>query len=462
MMRPSSLALETAKRFRRHRKPTHIVRWNKGVPVNDLKWVCEQLRIEDAAYYIVPTPGRNPHRRSLQGGKRSRWSDLRTELEVPNSDNKLLLTVHFSRRSEQKYASPIGYLGVYRQEAFSDEELSALKDIAGFLGDYMFEVYEAQRRNACARIPRRLKEITSTPSHPGTVIKHAQGTVHRALRAHASYFATLDDDAITIEYFQKMHRNRPTYSEVRKTHHVSGDFEGLCHDKAFFSWMDHGVDQPLGTILAEYVADEGRWRYLCSVVKTDGAPVAVWIFQFSSHQILFRELYESVIRMVSAETQKFAHYLYQRRSKQVIINPIFRHRDTKVQSDLVFTLMPFSEPWSNRIWEKLVRPIVKAENLIAVRADDLYGRDIMEDIWKSIVGCRLVIADTTGRNPNVFYELGIAHTLGKDVVLLTQDVSDIPFDLNRYRHIVYEDNLDGYESLRKQLKSTIRDIISKS
>lgn len=72
---------------------------------------------------------------------------------------------------------------------------------------------------------------------------------------------------------------------------------------------------------------------------------------------------------------------------------------------------------------------------------------------------RIVIADITGRNANVFYELGLAHTVGKDVLLLTQAVSDIPFDLNRFRHIVYADNMDGYELLEKELRGSIDDIL---
>jgi nucleoside 2-deoxyribosyltransferase len=82
------------------------------------------------------------------------------------------------------------------------------------------------------------------------------------------------------------------------------------------------------------------------------------------------------------------------------------------------------------------------------------------DIWKGILKARIVIADITDRNPNVFYELGIAHTLGKPVILLTQKLTDIPFDLNRFRHIVYQDNLDGYDQLTKHLRASIREIIA--
>ena len=79
----------------------------------------------------------------------------------------------------------------------------------------------------------------------------------------------------------------------------------------------------------------------------------------------------------------------------------------------------------------------------------------MEDIWIGINEAKVVIAEITGKNPNVFYELGIAHTLGKDVILITQNMKDIPFDLNRYRIIEYEDNSDGYDKLKRLLTKFI-------
>ena len=52
----------------------------------------------------------------------------------------------------------------------------------------------------------------------------------------------------------------------------------------------------------------------------------------------------------------------------------------------------------------------------------------------------------TGRNPNVFYETGYAHALGKHVILLTQEAKDIPFDLKHYQHIIYAKRILGSNS----------------
>ena len=84
---------------------------------------------------------------------------------------------------------------------------------------------------------------------------------------------------------------------------------------------------------------------------------------------------------------------------------------------------------------------------------------IMGDVWTAINGCKFAIADCTGRNPNVFYELGIAHTLGKPVVLMTQNMDDVPFDLQQFRVIVYEFTPRGMKALEMQLERTIASIL---
>jgi hypothetical protein len=61
----------------------------------------------------------------------------------------------------------------------------------------------------------------------------------------------------------------------------------------------------------------------------------------------------------------------------------------------------------------------------------------LEQVYNQITKADLIVSDMTGRNPNVFYETGYAHALGKKVVLLTQQSEDIPFDLQHYPHIIY-------------------------
>lgn len=136
------------------------------------------------------------------------------------------------------------------------------------------------------------------------------------------------------------------------------------------------------------------------------------------------------------------------------INPIFRERHFSFDQKLVFVLMPFSEPWSERVWEKISQ-VILSKFLRPQRADNRYGAIVTEDIWKGIVEAKLIICDTTGWNPNVFYELGIAHTLGKNVILLSQPTSHLPFDTQGFRHLFYTDEPEGMKKIETELSQWI-------
>jgi len=144
---------------------------------------------------------------------------------------------------------------------------------------------------------------------------------------------------------------------------------------------------------------------------------------------------------------------------------IFHKKKLFLKDNLVFTLMPFSENWSDYIWQEVIRPTVENIpnlNLQCIRADDIYGQDIMQDVYEHIYTSCIVIADITDRNSNVFYELGIAHTLGKEVVLLSQAKEHIPFDLIRFRHCIYSNDGPGYKILQKYIINSINSIFSVS
>lgn len=141
---------------------------------------------------------------------------------------------------------------------------------------------------------------------------------------------------------------------------------------------------------------------------------------------------------------------------------VFHTRNLPVQENLVFVLMPFTEPWSDYMWKEEIKPTVegiKISPLVCRRADDLFGQDVVKDIYESILESRVIIAEITERNANVFYELGMAHTLGKDVILLTQGSEHIPFDLYRFRHCIYSNDGPGYKKLRDYLPGAISSIL---
>ena len=116
-----------------------------------------------------------------------------------------------------------------------------------------------------------------------------------------------------------------------------------------------------------------------------------------------------------------------------------------------FVLMPFDEEldWA---YDRLISPAFEDGGYVVVRADDIDSQqNILKDIVTAIVESDLIVADLTGANPNVYYELGLAHALGKQVILLSQDVSAAPFDLRSYRIVEYGDRFDRFERARERL-----------
>jgi CheY-like chemotaxis protein len=108
------------------------------------------------------------------------------------------------------------------------------------------------------------------------------------------------------------------------------------------------------------------------------------------------------------------------------------------KTKFAFVCMPFEREFDN-LYDAGIRPVLQECGFRSVRADEVeHNRGILEVVYGQIASAHVVVAEMTGRNPNVYYEAGYAHALGKDVVLLTQRVDDLPFDLRGLNHVVYE------------------------
>lgn len=135
--------------------------------------------------------------------------------------------------------------------------------------------------------------------------------------------------------------------------------------------------------------------------------------------------------------------------------------DRPREPDLVAVMMPFAERFGP-VYDTLRQAATDA-GLNCYRADDIWENDpIMADVVSLIWRARVVIADFTGRNSNVFYETGIAHSLGRDVVLITQSKDDVPFDLTSLRFIHYLNNGEGLQTLRRQTADRLRSLVARS
>lgn len=123
--------------------------------------------------------------------------------------------------------------------------------------------------------------------------------------------------------------------------------------------------------------------------------------------------------------------------------------------------MPFGKPFDDYYKEILV-PAIKDAGLKAIRADEVYGvRPIIDDIANSIITAEVIIADVTGKNPNVNYELGMAHALAKQVIIISQDSNDIPFDYRHVRAVVYETaDVQWADKLKTKITKTVKQIRS--
>jgi hypothetical protein len=127
--------------------------------------------------------------------------------------------------------------------------------------------------------------------------------------------------------------------------------------------------------------------------------------------------------------------------------------DVQEKPRSVFVIMPFAAAFDD-VYELGIKASVEVLGWECRRADEIiHNRDIMCQVCQGIRQARLVIADLTGRNANVFYELGIAHALEKDVILLAQDVGDVPFDLRPMNIIEYDPILPL--PLRQRLAETL-------
>jgi hypothetical protein len=125
-----------------------------------------------------------------------------------------------------------------------------------------------------------------------------------------------------------------------------------------------------------------------------------------------------------------------------------------------FVVMPFESLFGAE-YERVIRPAIEDVGLESVRGDEIYTQQsIVQDIWRAIRRARVMVAELSGRNPNVMYEIGMAHAIGKPIVLLTRDQEDVPFDLRALRYLYYDPNNPFWgEDLRRELTKILRKVL---
>ena len=117
----------------------------------------------------------------------------------------------------------------------------------------------------------------------------------------------------------------------------------------------------------------------------------------------------------------------------LIATPNLKGAGMPVAQPLAFILMPFDADFEEVYTELIQKPLADAGFTVR-RADSLLNqRNILQDVVRGIAQAELIVADVSGLNPNVMYEVGLAHAMGKRTVMITQDIDELPFDFRTYR-----------------------------
>ena len=146
------------------------------------------------------------------------------------------------------------------------------------------------------------------------------------------------------------------------------------------------------------------------------------------------------------------------RAKKITFSPdVFGVPPLAVQSDLVSVMMPFDAGFTPTY--QAIQSAISKSGMQCLRADDIWEESVVvQDIFNLIFRSSIVVVDFTGKNPNVMYETGIAHTLGKMVIPITQSIDHVPFDLRHHRSLIYHPNSQGLVQLTSDLSIRLRNL----
>jgi hypothetical protein len=148
--------------------------------------------------------------------------------------------------------------------------------------------------------------------------------------------------------------------------------------------------------------------------------------------------------------------LLSRHAKGMAVVPVFGRPQPVTQKIDVFVLMPFKAKLE-KVYTDHIKNLGGELGITIQRADEQFSpRPFMEKVWDGICASRLVIADCTEKNPNVFYEIGIAHTAGKKVILITRSEKDIPSDIKHFDYIEYIYDPEGTQRLIDKLRTFLK------
>ena len=147
--------------------------------------------------------------------------------------------------------------------------------------------------------------------------------------------------------------------------------------------------------------------------------------------------------------------LYRFRGLQLPRPTVFQLSDKPIVARRVSMMMPFSASFDATY--HVLKNAIEEAGYECRRADDFWVNEhIMQDIIELLCTSEVVICDLSHKNPNVFYETGVAHMLGKSVILITQSIDDVPFDLRPIRCLSYLPNGEGRQRVANEIVSRLQ------
>ena len=271
----------------------------------------------------------------------------------------------------------------------------------------------------------------------------------------------MQDQRIMLEILDRLRKAGDTKTPLSKLlearfegkipHHTGGGVFGHCigqlTESAFIKLYDAQGNEFSDTVLAIGRKDSGTHWSL-------GRGYGVASFLMGKEDEVHASLTDKLADVQSVLGVSLSGLLEAFDSAWMRVRPIFGAPSGFPWAD-VFVLMPFHEDFSP-VFDDHIQKVCASLKLTCKRADNIFGSsNIIDDVWELIANSKTIIADCTNRNPNVFYELGIAHALGKQVIIITQSSDDIPFDIRHIRFIKYEYTPRGMKAFESKVKKFI-------
>ncbi len=266
---------------------------------------------------------------------------------------------------------------------------------------------------------------------------------------------------------------------IREAHETGKPFTVASVDKMFEVGRRQRTEFPLGERVVREIKD--RYPYIATIMITFEPHTAQDILQLRDtyrvdqfmHKGDLKDLAklktaieratDRVSRHISTAEIPYVPQITPSRYPEpdlVKARPLFGVPYASPEPCDVFMLMPFAEAFTH-LFDDHIQPMMQSGGLVAKRASaNASANESVQEVWALLNACKFVIADCSRQNPDVMYELGIAHTLGKTTILIAQHGETLPFDIQERDVIRYEDTPAGRLDLEQHLKRAIKQLIA--